>query len=125
MRRKFVASFTKDDYNTIEAIANRTGWEIEYDRDENGMTMTFTDSDHDYYEGHEFTIEFDSVDDLVEQVNDRWNEFELDRETYNLLDCDGHGMDGAPYSMRDVLDEMTDFETKLSRLADRLRDIER
>lgn len=66
-----------------------------------------------------FTLECErnnpaSVAEAFKQV---YEQFEPERETYLWLDSDGHGKNGAPYHMRDVLKDMESVEADLQESA--------
>lgn len=44
--------------------------------------------------------------------------FDVDEETYLWLDSDGHGKNGAPYRIREVLDDMEVAERMMNDLLD-------
>lgn len=59
--------------------------------------------------GQDFSISiepFESAEELINSIHQRYVEFDADSETYLWLDNDGHGKNGAPYRMRDVLEDM-------------------
>ena len=47
----------------------------------------------------------------------------MDEETYLWLDNRGHGKNGAPYRMRDVLEDMEAAEKMVEDLLDAIREI--
>lgn len=54
--------------------------------------------------------------ELCAKVLDFALNFDADYETYIWLGPDGHGQNGAPYHIRDILDEMEMYDDALSRL---------
>ena len=48
----------------------------------------------------------DTVEKFADNVLDYFNDYEPSAEAMLWLDGDGHGINGAPYEMRDVLDDM-------------------
>ena len=59
--------------------------------------------------GQDFSIStgpFESAEELINSIHQRYVEFDADSETYLWLDNEGHGKNGAPYRMRDVLEDM-------------------
>lgn len=63
-------------------------------------------------------LEFSVVDfdELCARVSDFAHNFDADYETYIWLGPDGHGQNGAPYHIRDILDEMESYDDELRRL---------
>ena len=60
-------------------------------------------------------------DDLCEKVRDCYEEYDPDYETYLWKSSDGHGINGAPYHIRDILAEHDLIDSKLSGLLFALR----
>lgn len=54
-----------------------------------------------------------SFKDFVEQIKAFWESYDPDYETYVWLGPDGHGMNGAPHRIRDILDDCETFADKL------------
>ena len=50
--------------------------------------------------------------------------FDVDSEAYLWLDDNGHGTNGAPYRMRDVLEDMEAAERNIESLLDAIREID-
>ena len=48
----------------------------------------------------------------------------MDSEAYLWLDDNGHGKNGAPYRMKDVLADMEEAEKNIDSLLDAIREIE-
>lgn len=62
-------------------------------------------------EGQDCNIEIelnegDTLTTLADEVYDRYEAFDVSEETYLWLDNTGHGTNGAPYELEDVLDDM-------------------
>lgn len=59
--------------------------------------------------GQDFSISigpFESAEELINSIHQRYVEYDADSEAYLWLDNEGHGKNGAPYHMRDVLEDM-------------------
>lgn len=50
--------------------------------------------------------EDDTLITLVDKVYGRYEDFDVSKETYLWLDNTGHGINGAPYELENVLDDM-------------------
>ena len=50
--------------------------------------------------------------------------FDVDSETYLWLDDNGHGTNGAPYRMRDVLEDMEAAERGIENLLDAIKEMD-
>ena len=65
--------------------------------------------------------------DLQDELNERYENYDVSYETYLWLDDTGHGENGAPYDMIDVYNDMKECEGMLGELyeaIDELEDIE-
>lgn len=51
----------------------------------------------------------DTMDSIADKIFDYYDGFDVSTETYLWLDNEGHGKNGAPYEMRDVLED-TEWE---------------
>ena len=58
--------------------------------------------------GQDFNCEigFKNVGDIVKNLYEWWNNFDISYEAYLWLDHNGHGTNGAPYEMIDVYNDM-------------------
>lgn len=73
--------------------------------------------------GQDFHISVDTEDDpyvFLENLNERYVDFDCSEETYIWLDDTGHGANGAPYDMKDVYEDMEACERNLGELYDQL-----
>lgn len=58
---------------------------------------------------------------LITDMEEYYESFDVDEETYLWLDSRGHGKNGAPYRMRDVLEDMEAAEKMVENLLDAMR----
>ncbi|PAV30224.1 hypothetical protein CIL05_07085 [Virgibacillus profundi] len=72
--------------------------------------------------GQDFSIvvEGEEVEELIESIYQVYNDFDTSEETYLWLDNTGHGTNGAPYHMKDLLEDMEACEQMISDLYDEL-----
>lgn len=105
---------------TIEQVLNKIkelGWNVdEYD---------------DCYEfgkyspaGQDFSIIIyskENSEDFIDQIYDKYNEFDVSEATYFWLDENGHGKNGAPYDMKDVYEDMKWCEKAILELYEDLK----
>jgi len=86
-----------------------------------GVTMTLRDTytEIGYYTNHsgEEILEIPFDDDLKQYLTDYYERYDVSEETYLWLDNTGHGKNGAPYDMADVLADKQEWESKLKDLA--------
>lgn len=99
----------RNEFEKLEDVSTRLGWN--YTDDAETITLQrYSDFDQDFF------IELDSDRDLYEQLYSYWQDFDPCSEAMKWLDEDGHGKNGAPYYMGDVL---RDFEN----ISDNLEDL--
>lgn len=60
---------------------------------------------------------------LANEIQNWYEGYDPEEEAMLWLDSDGHGKNGAPYHMRDVLADMEDADSRLEDLAIALRQI--
>lgn len=60
---------------------------------------------------------------LVQSMSEYYEGFDVDAEAYLWLDSNGHGKNGAPYRMRDVLDDMEAAERMVEQLFDAMEEL--
>lgn len=117
----FPENFPLSTFKAVETVADSCGWDVGVDDSDGTFTLSFgfRNCEEDY------SIEFspDSLDRLVEDVHDAYENYDTDYETYIWLDSTGHGSNGAPYRMRDLLEDkeaiekgLEDLWLKLSRI---------
>lgn len=64
-----------------------------------------------------------NINSLIENIEEYYEDFDVDYETYIWLDQFGHGRNGAPYRMRAVLEDMEATEKMIEELLDAVRDM--
>ena len=96
-------------------------WKMKLTRENSTVTATFTPR---FSLNKDYSLEIEDVrnyDDLCEKVRDCYEEYDPDYETYLWKSSDGHGINGAPYHIRDILAEHDLIDSKLSGLLFALR----
>ncbi len=66
----------------------------------------------------------DDLDSLVGNIKEYYDNFDVDEEAYLWLDETGHGKNGAPYRMKDVVKDMEEAEKMIDRLLDSILELE-
>ena len=101
----------KKEYKKLIEAAENLGWTVDID----GNTFAF--SKHSPA-GLDFNIEVNakSKDEVVEELQEKYNGFDCSEETYLWLDKTGHGTNGAPYDMKDVYKDMEACQDMLGEL---------
>lgn len=113
--------------DVVSQCAETNGWNVHtnIERDKNTVTFDFakfTPAGQDF--SFSATMQGDDLDSLITEMEDYYNGFDVDEGTYLWLDSDGHGKNGAPYRMRDVLEDMEAAEKMMGELLDAIRKIE-
>lgn len=70
------------------------------------------------------TMQGKDLDSLVGNIKEYYDNFDVDEETYLWLDETGHGKNGAPYRMKDVIEDMEEAEKMIDRLLDAIMELE-
>ena len=74
--------------------------------------------------GQDFNISVDTendVDAFIENIYKCYENFDVSYETYLWLDNEGHGINGAPYDMRDLYNDMEACEQLILKLYNELK----
>lgn len=94
----------------ILAYAKKIDWNVEISNDEMSVEFSkYSPAGQDFF----FEICLEQVEDELEQaelflnaIKSYYGDYNPSQEAYYWLDETGHGRNGAPYEMRDVLDDM-------------------
>lgn len=100
------------------------GWHISTDaQQQKGIVVfefsKFTPAGQDF--SFSATMKGNSLDTLIDDMEEYYESFDVDKETYLWLDNDGHGKNGAPYRMKDVLEDMEAAEQMIDSLIEAIK----
>ena len=70
------------------------------------------------------TMQGEDLDSLIGNIKEYYDNFDVDEEAYLWLDETGHGKNGAPYRMKDVVKDMEEAEKMIDRLLDAILKLE-
>lgn len=72
--------------------------------------------------GQDFNIHIkgDNVEELLNSIYQVYENYDVSEETYLWLDDTGHGINGAPYELEDVLEDMKWCENAILELYENL-----
>lgn len=59
----------------------------------------------------------ENLDEFIHEVQDKYERFDPDYEATFWIGPDGHGKNGAPYRIRDILDEFEELNKAYEELA--------
>ena len=78
------------------------GWTVEREGDNEYRLGKYSPA------GQDFSIiaEGDSPEDIIDNIHQAYENFDVSEATYIWLDNTGHGKNGAPYHMKDLLKDM-------------------
>lgn len=65
-----------------------------------------------------------NINSLIEHLEDYYEDFDVDYETYIWLDQWGHGKNGAPYRLRAVLEDSEAIEKMVEALLKAIKKME-
>lgn len=104
----------------IIKVAENNGWRVDTDEQSKGdIELTFyqyspAGQDFSFY----ITLDKDdNIRDCAQAVYEYYEAYEPEAETMLWLDSDGHGKNGAPYHMKDLLEDMEACEKMLEDLS--------
>lgn len=58
---------------------------------------------------------------LISEIEDYYEDFDPDYEAYLWIGTDGHGRNGAPYHIKDIVSDMEDAEAMIKTLYETLK----
>lgn len=99
----------RNQFEKLQDVAESLSWNYQ-DNTEDIVISRYTSF------GQDCSFELDSTEDLLEQIFDIWQTFDPCTQTMLWLDSSGHGKNGAPYYMGDVLKDMEEIDSELEKL---------
>lgn len=109
--------------NRIIEIAESQGFSVGIAIEENEVEFAFsqyTDFGQDF--NFEATMKDYNIYTLIKSVNDYYEGYDPDAEALLWVGPDGHGKNGAPYRLTDVVKDMEQCEQMVNNLLDALID---
>lgn len=100
----------------IEQAADQAGWNCDIKKRKNGWYIMFN-TDTPRGQDACFEYEVKHLEDIKHEVYDTWNNYDPSEETTIWLGPDGHGKNGAPDDIEDILNDMKFVENMLEDLA--------
>lgn len=103
----------------VRNIIEAEGWSIVSDKSDYIELQIFSPAGEDC--SPMFWVEGENnINGLLSSLNHYIEYYDIDNEVYIWLDNSGHGMDGAPYHIEDILNDKKWFLNKLKELKDEL-----
>ena len=66
----------------------------------------------------------DDFDNFLHELEQYYESFDPDYEAYLWIGSDGHGKNGAPYHIKDIVSDMEEAEKTIEKLYETLKTIE-
>ncbi len=113
--------------DAVVACAEAKGWRVEA-----GIIYKEQKSEFEFFKfsparrdfSFNVTMKFADINTLIKEIDSFYEDFDVDYETYIWLDQFGHGMNGAPYRLRAVLEDTEAIEKMIDELLEAIRDME-
>ncbi|MDE6718028.1 MAG: hypothetical protein K2J70_07540, partial [Muribaculaceae bacterium] len=70
------------------------------------------------------TLSDADITTLIDDIENYYEDYDVDYQTYIWLDSFGHGMNGSPYRLRDVLEDMEATEKMIGELLDNIKKLD-
>ena len=109
----------------IEEIANDNDWSVsfgEQDGQENIEFEGYTPAGQDLIISIWFDDKDESMSDVSAKIRDYAFNYDPDYEASLWIGEDGHGKNGAPYHLSDILADMEDAKQMIYDLSDAMKD---
>ena len=106
----------------IKSIAFDFGWTVSTDEEEDTVVFDFR-----YYTKHGLDYGFcaeltgNNFDGFLGEVERNCEDFDPDYEAYLWIGTDGHGKNGAPYRIKDIVSDMEQAEAMIEKLYETLK----
>lgn len=108
----------KEQIQRIKDIAREKGWSVSID-DKSQSNVLFEFQRFTKY-GQDFLFNADmhggDIDNLIAGIKEYYEGFDPDYEAYLWIGNDGHGKNGAPYHIKDIVADMEDAEEQIYEL---------
>lgn len=105
---------TQEQIRKVTDIAQEKGWSISVE-DENKTSIQFEFQRYTKY-GQDFNFNADmqdeDIDTLIAGMKRYYEDFDPDYEAYLWIGDDGHGKNGAPYHIKDIVADMEEVEER-------------
>lgn len=106
------------DIQKITSIAEKNGWSVHTNEVKDGLIQFEFSKFTPYGQDFNFSAEMtdDDPDTLVESIKEYYTSFDADEEAHLWIGEDGHGKNGAPYRIKDIVDDMEAAEEMVYKL---------
>ena len=107
----------------ITEIAEILGWSVDFPEPQNGKTDVNFAKYTSYGQDFNFSVELedDDMEAFIDNIHEYYENFDVDEEAYIWIGSDGHGKNGAPYHIADIVKDMEEAEVMMSDLYEAFR----
>ena len=102
----------------ITEIAKILGWSVDFSEPQNGKTDVNFAKYTSYGQDFNFSVELedDYMEAFIDNIHEYYENFDVDEEAYIWIGSDGHGKNGAPYHIADIVKDMEEAEVMMADL---------
>ena len=107
----------------ITEIAEILGWCVDFSEPQNGKTDVNFAKYTSYGQDFNFSVELedDDMEAFIDNIHEYYENFDVDEEAYIWIGSDGHGKNGAPYHIADIVKDMEEAEVMMADLYEAFR----
>ena len=107
----------------ITEIAEILGWSVDFSEPQNGKTDVNFAKYTFYGQDFNFSVELedDDMEAFIDNIHEYYENFDVDEEAYIWIGSDGHGKNGAPYHIADIVKDMEEAEVMMADLYEAFR----
>lgn len=106
--------------NDFLKLAEDLGWSYNVDDTPNERGEVCVELEKYSPQDQDFIVpiwfETDNECDFADRLEEYWRDFDPSEEAINWVGPDGHGTNGAPYDLQDIINDMVDCKEKLREL---------
>ena len=107
----------------IIALASGLGWQVTTQKKKRYLVefefQQYTKMGQDF--NFCAVMKGNDINSLIENIEEYYEGFAPDYEAYLWIGTDGHGKNGAPYHIKDIVSDMEEVETMIDKLCERLK----
>ena len=107
----------------ITEIAEILGWSVDFSELQNGKIDVNFAQYTSYGQDFNFSVELedDDMEAFIDNIHEYYENFDVDEEAYIWIGSDGHGKNGAPYHIADIVKDMEEAEVMMADLYEAFR----
>ena len=107
----------------ITEIAEILGWSVDFFEPQNSKTDVNFAKYTSYGQDFNFSVELedDDMEAFIDNIHEYYENFDVDEEAYIWIGSDGHGKNGAPYHIADIVKDMEEAEAMMADLYEAFR----